>query len=151
MRELRETIWALDKECLSLESLQGRLKGLAARSCRNGISCVVLGNEGPDVPLTPIQGLNLYRIAQEAVTNAIKHSRGDRIEIVLATSESELVLQVTDNGLSSTQDDTFSHEAGGDLSGHGMANMRSRAHEMAGHFDWGRSASGTTVTVRIPL
>jgi len=42
--------------------------------------------------------LNLYRIAQEALGNAVKHSRGKRIDIQLASRRGEIVLRVQDDG-----------------------------------------------------
>lgn len=43
--------------------------------------------------------IQLYRIAQEAVGNAIKHSNADRIDITLTSSEGQLVLCIRDNGI----------------------------------------------------
>lgn len=44
-------------------------------------------------------GIQLFRIAQEAVNNAIKHSHADRMHIELATENGQLVLSVIDNGI----------------------------------------------------
>jgi signal transduction histidine kinase len=43
--------------------------------------------------------IHLYRIAQEAVRNAVKHAQATRIELRLAANEHELVLGVHDNGI----------------------------------------------------
>lgn len=50
------------------------------------------------VELGPDQELAFYRIAQEAVTNAIRHSGGTQITVTLSTSPESVVLVVTDNG-----------------------------------------------------
>ena len=42
---------------------------------------------------------HLYRIAQEAVRNAVKHARADRITVQLTQKEGKLTLQVADNGI----------------------------------------------------
>ncbi|GEM_PF-1189133 len=46
-----------------------------------------------------IVSLNLYRIVQEAVNNAVKHGRASRIEIALAVNNKNFTLQVSDNGV----------------------------------------------------
>lgn len=72
----------------------------------------------PDYP--PRVVLQVFRILQEAVTNALKHSGGDRIEIVIAPgAEDDTVrLTVSDNGRGL---------AARGPSGHGLRNMQSRA------------------------
>jgi two-component system, LuxR family, sensor kinase FixL len=48
----------------------------------------------------------LYRIAQEATQNAIRHSGGDRIRISFETADDELCLQIVDNGTGIDKDNT---------------------------------------------
>ncbi|MBN4056185.1 PAS domain S-box protein [Rhodothermus sp. AH-315-K08] len=47
----------------------------------------------------PTKGANLYRIAQEAVSNAFKHGRADRVVVTLRSGPHKLTLQVLDNGV----------------------------------------------------
>jgi signal transduction histidine kinase len=47
----------------------------------------------------PALGIHLYRIAQEAVSNAIKHGRAQCVEIALVRNKYRLVLAVSDNGV----------------------------------------------------
>ncbi len=47
-------------------------------------------------------GVHLFRIAQEAVANAVKHSQAGRIEIGLTTEGAGLTLRVSDNGVGIT-------------------------------------------------
>jgi PAS domain S-box-containing protein len=55
-------------------------------------------SQGPVEVADSFTAGHLYRIAQEAVNNAIKHSRGDRIEISLTELPGVVVLNVLDNG-----------------------------------------------------
>ncbi len=86
---------------------------------------------------------NLYRIAQEAVSNAVRHGQAQEIDIDLLWRDQEMVLRVSDNG---------SGFASGAQStgGLGLRIMRERAHFVGGRFEV-RSApgEGTTVTVRV--
>ncbi|MDQ6655240.1 MAG: ATP-binding protein, partial [Verrucomicrobiota bacterium] len=43
--------------------------------------------------------IHLYRIAQEAITNAIKHSQGSRITVHLHQTEDSLALEISDDGV----------------------------------------------------
>ena len=50
------------------------------------------------VIVDPLLCTNLFRIAQESVTNALRHGRATRLELVLAESGGDLVLEVVNNG-----------------------------------------------------
>src|SRR5207249_353528 len=83
---------------------------------------------------------HLYRIAQEAVYNAVKHSKGSRIRIGLHRRNGQLVLSVRDNGVG------FSAEAikGSDM---GLHIMNYRARMIGATLDVRRGKSrGTVVT-----
>jgi signal transduction histidine kinase len=70
---------------------------------------------------------NLYRVAQEALSNALKYSRASRVEITLKFLPSELQLIVKDNGRG------FDSETA--IPGYGLSNMRERAEEVGGQFN----------------
>lgn len=76
--------------------------------------------------------LEIYRIAQEAVGNAIKHSGGDRITVTLSKSKGELTLRVADNGV-------FSRSDG---SGAGMGSIKKRANSIGGEIRLTSSENG---------
>lgn len=99
--------------------------------------------------LSPGIEITLYRVAQEAVGNALKHSGGDRISVNLRSDGSEACLQVTDNG------NGFDPlEVDGPQGGHhyGLVGMRERVELLDGHFHLEASAGlGTVVTATIPL
>ncbi len=64
---------------------------------RHGIACELRADRSLVIQ-SPDQAMHLYRIAREAVANAIKHAKGSRIEIVLEQTEGELTLCISDNG-----------------------------------------------------
>jgi signal transduction histidine kinase len=87
---------------------------------------------------------NLYRIFQEALHNAAKHSRAGRIDVSLYCSGSRLVLQVADNGQG------FDPGAGKG-EGIGLHTMRERAELLGGECRLeSRKGKGTIVTVEVP-
>lgn len=95
--------------------------------------------------------LALYRIFQEAVTNALKHARATRLQVTLSRAEGGLMLRVEDNGCG------FRPATNGRSSAHsrfslGLLNMRERAEFIGGTLSV-RSAphEGTTIEVWAPL
>jgi signal transduction histidine kinase len=95
--------------------------------------------------LPPQAQQHLLRIAQEAVSNAIRHGHPTFLNVLLQSNASELVLQIDDNGsgIAATQHRTSE--------GFGLCNMRERAKQLGASLDI-RTAhgSGTSVIVRLP-
>jgi signal transduction histidine kinase len=77
---------------LALRELAQRIGGLYRADCR--FECRV-----PVLIHRHSASTHLYRIAQEAVSNAIKHGKATRIQIQLATTPQQIVLGVRDNGV----------------------------------------------------
>ena len=127
---------------LRAEGLIVALQDLADTvSEQSDIDCVFYGEE-----LIPIRNSNienqLYRIAQEAVTNAVKHAAARHIDIRLAMDGSELCLSVVDDGIG-FPDKPRSQ-------GLGLHLMRHAAALSSGTFDISRNGEkGTIATCRV--
>jgi PAS domain S-box-containing protein len=87
---------------------------------------------------------HVYHIAQEAVSNAIKHGKATHIDIDLRERHSSCVLTVQDNGLGIAK-------ASGEHSGMGLEIMRHRARMMGGSLAITSTHMGVTVTCYFPL
>jgi two-component system sensor histidine kinase UhpB len=88
--------------------------------------------------------LVLYRVAQEALTNAARHSGASTIEVKLGRVDSQVVLEVTDDG------DGFVFADEG--KGLGLSGMRERALLVDGTLDVdSRPGRGTTVRLEVPV
>jgi two-component system sensor histidine kinase UhpB len=86
----------------------------------------------------------IYRVAQEALTNATRHSGARHIEVSLNRVDSQLVLKVADDGSGFT----FADET----RGLGVAGMRERALLVDGNLEVdSRPGRGTTVTLEVPI
>jgi PAS domain S-box-containing protein len=115
-------------------------------SARTGISVAVRGLESSERP-APKMEIALFRIAQEALNNVVKHARASRVEITLERSGSEYVMSVQDDGVGF--DAVEEHTA--PRTGLGMVTMRERAQAVGGRFEVQTlSVSGTRLTVRVP-
>jgi len=102
--------------------------------------------ESPKLPEETEQ--HLLRIAQEAVTNAVKHSRASEVRIQLGMERRKLSLRVADNGQGFEQTEAFS-EVGGHF---GLLGMRERAERLGGELQLhSKPGQGTEVEVTVPL
>ena len=89
--------------------------------------------------------LEVYRIVQEAVGNALKHSGAASIRVALALSATELTATIADNG-------TPQPKAGAGRKGIGLDSMRRRAAAIGGTVAIeAREGAGTTVLLTVPL
>jgi signal transduction histidine kinase/ligand-binding sensor domain-containing protein len=90
--------------------------------------------------------LALFRIVQEALANAAKHSRATRIVVRLARAKGEVTLTVSDNGLG------FDRGRLTTSGGLGLITMRERAGQLNGRFEFDSTPGrGTAITVVVPF
>ena len=98
--------------------------------------------EGPPRPLPPGVDLSVYRIVQEALTNALKHAGPARARVTLRFAERGVELEIADDGRGPTGES-------GD--GHGLAGMTERVALFGGELDTGSSnGRGFRVRARLP-
>jgi len=91
---------------------------------------------------------NILRIAQEAVTNVIKHAHADKVWITLEFSPEQLVLRVRDNGRGGISDQPLT---AGD-NHFGLLGMSERAKRLTGRFLIDSApGKGTQILVEVPL
>ncbi|MFZ5787083.1 MAG: sensor histidine kinase, partial [Acidobacteriota bacterium] len=98
-----------------------------------------------DRRLPPEHETALYRIAQEAVTNALRHAEATRISVLLERHEGAVVLVVEDNGTGFDEREALQR---GRL---GLIGMRERAEALGGKMVVESAVgTGTTVFVEVP-
>lgn len=104
---------------------------------------VELHVEGKPTPLPPGIGLTAYRLVQEGLTNARKHSNASQTEVRLRYEGDGLEVEVCDNGLGAEAVDE---------GGHGLAGMRERVSIYGGEFEAGpRAEGGYRLRARLPV
>ncbi|WP_439558533.1 ATP-binding protein [Dyadobacter sp.] len=84
------------------------------------------GDTSSRIAISGIMETSLYRIAQEALNNAIKHAGADRIKIKLEQSSNRIILEIADDGRGFEMDQ-LKTEGGFSTSGNGMENIRTRS------------------------
>jgi signal transduction histidine kinase len=149
MAELRRLFGVLRVEgetaALSPQPGLGELDRLLGQLRGSGVE-VELVTEGEPQELPAGLDLAAYRIVQEAVTNALRHSGGRHVAVHLDYRPAELEVSVEDDGHGI--DGGGNGTVGG---GHGLRGIRERAEMYGGTLDVGGGpAGGTRVTARLP-
>jgi PAS domain S-box-containing protein len=102
-------------------------------------------NSVPGLKLNSQQSVALYRIVQESLTNVVKHSKATKVIISLRLKETNLILEVTDNGIG------FKTSQKNKVNSFGLLGMKERVYLLEGVLlISSHPGEGTTVTVEIP-
>lgn len=134
-RQLRPT--ALDDLGLKA-AIGGQVELLARPGVETGFIC-----EGDPGGLDPDTQLVIYRVSQEALGNAIRHSDAGRIEVTLKRNGDRVLLEVADDGTGFTFAESNT--------GLGLGGMRERALLIGGELEIeSRPGRGTTVRLTVP-
>ncbi|TWO34466.1 tetratricopeptide repeat protein [Seonamhaeicola sediminis] len=126
INELRDTIWAMNKNEITLEDLQARISNFIDKANISASNSNFRFNMdealSKELVFTSVRGMNIYRIIQEAVNNAIKYADASNIEIHIKKKYEAVVFTISDNGIGF---DINEIEAG-----NGLSNMKKRANDM---------------------
>jgi signal transduction histidine kinase len=144
LEDVRRTAMDLRPPYVESENLLDLVKWYASSFAEIlGISVTVHEPEAPPGKLEPRVKENLYRIFQEALSNAARHSGASRIDVSLYRSDNRLHLSVSDDGRGFAPS-----QAEG--KGLGLSTMRERAAILGGTMEIrGGEGKGTTVTVEV--
>ena len=94
----------------------------------------------------PVVALNLFRVVQEALCNAGKHSHATSVTVNVSSTSTELTLAVSDNGVG------FDVEQTNVAAGLGLISMRERMRLIGGEFEiWSQPGQGVKISCRAPL
>ena len=147
MGNLRETIWALHRETITVVDFTDRVKEFAMKQLKSKRGMQLDFNErlNTDHTFNPSKALNLFRIAQEVINNAIKHSEGSLLSITIEQADGCLKLLIADNGKGFSVDSP-------EQNGYGLRNIIFRAKEIDAAFLISSLPSkGASITVSLSL
>lgn len=142
LAEMRALIFELRPESLEAEGLVPALtRRLEALSARHAFAVEAELQAEPDLPLGAKEVL--YRVAQEALHNVVKHANASRVTVSLTNVNDQVILEVSDDGQGFDSQATFP--------GHlGLQSMRERVQAVDGSVTID-SAPGQGATVRVIL
>ena len=149
IQSLRDTIWAIHQEQVSLAEFRIKLQQYMGRRQElvEGCRLVLRGNAHLPQMLNSVQALNLFRIVQEALNNALKYAQASQITISCQLTDThDLLLSIEDDGIG------FLMSTVSDETHYGLLNMQRRATDLGGscRIDAGKGR-GTSIWVRVPL
>jgi signal transduction histidine kinase len=142
LAQIRRLVYNLRPPALDELGLLSALREQAASSQHHGLRILI---EAPErlPPLPAAVEVAAYRIAQEAMTNVVRHAEAQQCTLRLGLHDRALTLQVTDDGKGIPDEHRI---------GVGLLAMQERAVELGGSCTITRGPSGgTTIQVSLPL
>ena len=144
--EVQHAVWDLQSPLLENSDLGSALRLLGSQHGSDACPVQVIV-EGEQHRLPPATEHHLLRIAQEAITNAVKHAEAPHIDVVLSYAEKETLLSISDTGRGFEP----SRVMAAGIGHFGLRSLRGRASKVGGTLSiTSAPGKGTTVLVRVP-
>lgn len=144
--QLRDTIWAMNKDEISSTDLQSRVLAFIekAKMAKQHVKFEFDSEVESPIIFTAIQGMHLFRVVQEAINNALKYAEASLITVHFSEKNKQLRLQIKDNGIGFEKETV--------QLGNGLYNMQKRMDEINANIDiHSEPSKGTTITVKYHL
>jgi len=142
----RRIIEELRPSLLDNVGLFAALRWLLKETCASaGLTCI---ESYPDEEprFKSEASIALFRIAQEAISNILKHATANTVDIGLDMDDETLLMRIADNGTGIPAGRSNA------IGSHGLASMRHRVRALGGRLDVrGQASGGTLLIVQIPL
>lgn len=141
--DLRNTIWAMKQEDGDSEKLTIKLNEMIQKlnSSLSSVRISFQNNFNGHLKLSSIQILNLFRIVQEAIQNALKYSGGGKIDIMFNNYEKGFEITIKDDGKG--------FDVNKNWEGNGLNNIKSRCEKAGAELNISSNETGTTIICRI--
>ncbi|PWH84495.1 two-component sensor histidine kinase [Algibacter marinivivus] len=146
--ELRDTIWAMNKNAISLEDLETRISNFIDKAdvSSSGVNFKFNRVESlsKNMEFTSVKGMNIYRIIQEAINNSIKYADASKINVDIKKHDKKIEFCITDDGKGFNENEV--------VLSNGINNMRKRAKEIDASLNIESEIdNGTQVKIILPL
>lgn len=123
INSLRETIWAISHSNIGAQDFSDKLKFFARNLFKySSVEVNYTEKIEADFQLKALPGLNLFRICQEVLNNAMKHANASEISIAFESDSSQLCISIQDNGIGFDVHKEYKTH-------YGLVNIRKRAEE----------------------
>ncbi len=143
MMNLRETIWALHKEKITLQEFSDKLKVYIQNMLQHQPQLQFKTEEKIDKNfiLTPAEMLNIFRICQECVNNILKHAKASLLKLIIYSDENSFHICIEDNGIGFNASDISEEH-------YGLKNMKHRSEEVNAKLSVNtQEGKGTTIEI----
>jgi two-component system, NarL family, sensor kinase len=138
--QLNDSVWALNKQDMLLTTVSDRFKIFVQKLQPSypAISIRLYEKMEEDPHLSAVQALHLFRMMQEALNNALRHSKCTVISVTIQSDKKEISISITDNGTGMTP---------GDKQGNGLNNLKTRSAELGWTATWADNEGGGTSVI----
>jgi signal transduction histidine kinase/ligand-binding sensor domain-containing protein len=143
LAEARRSIWELRHPGNDAPDLVGDLARVARQLSEETAVTIAVRGTAPALP--EFIGRNLFRIGQEAMTNAVRHARATTITVEVGEAAGRFVLKIQDDGRGF---DTAQAGSGG---GFGLRGMQERAQQIEAQLTFNSRPGATIIQVTVPL
>lgn len=142
LRTVRRIAWELTPEAFHYAGLSGSVKKLCQQL--NSDILAITFQEEKEREWNDDNALQVFRIIQELLSNALKHSKASLVTVSMVWHEDQLHVIVSDNGIGFTQTER---------NGVGLWNVQQRVKQLQAQISIGNppSSTGTVVVLTIPL
>ena len=144
LKEMRLLVYELRTSALETEGLVGALQQrLDAVEKRAGVEARLIVEAITELP--PIVEEGLYRIAQEALNNSLKHAAATIVTVKIMADDQQATLEIMDNGRA------FDLKAVSRTGGMGLTSMHERAEKLGGKLTiFSKPGQGTKICAHVP-
>ena len=145
IKELRRIANNMAPETLHNYGLKTALHDYCIGVTPAGSAGIVFNSYGKEFRLNHETELALYRVVQELINNAVKHSGASSINLQIFFEERRIAIQVFDNGCGFDTKGTEKHS-----DGHGLNNVKNRISAIGGKFEiYSKPDEGTEILVEL--
>ena len=144
IKVVKKLITELRPQLLDDLGLSAAIEWYATEFEKNsGIKCFIFF-EKEEFNFNPEMNISIFRIIQESLTNAAKHSKATKVDISYYETDESFIFSIIDNGIGIKPEDlTRSHSFG-------IIGMKERIKYWKGDISFSSKGTGTTITVSIP-
>lgn len=149
MQQLRDTIWTLAQEEITVHDFYQRLNDYFSRVFQDMDAPVytIECSDEADAKILPELAVQAFRVVQECLSNALKHAHAQTISVLIRSEHQRLKIKFSDNGKG------FQYNLSSPREGHyGLLNMQRRVEQLNGNLAV-RTApgEGTVIDFELPL
>lgn len=146
IHQLRDTIWAMNKSEISVEDLHARILSFTekAKIAVTSTNFKVEYDIDKNSNFSSLMGMNIFRVIQEAINNAIKYAEAKNITIKLSKIATNFTATIIDDGIGfEIYEIDF---------GNGISNMKKRMNTVNGSLKIdSEKKKGTKITLKVSL
>ena len=147
IQSLRDTIWATHQETFSILEFKAKIQEYVLKYYQSDeMFQIKINFEETNANLSSTQALNLFRVIQEALNNALKYAQASHISVNFKIIEQQFILTIIDNGIG------FDIENKKNSLHFGLLNMEKRVNEIEAKFYiQSKNGMGTKIQVILPI